>query len=69
MSDTPPTSSTTPARLAPAPSDPALTSEAIKHLRHDLRTPLNQMIGYCEMIIETVTESGPPEMLDDQQRL
>ena len=69
MSDTPPTSSTTPARLAPAPSDPALTSEAIKHLRHDLRTPLNQMIGYCEMIIETVTESGPPEMLDDLQRL
>jgi len=69
VSDTPPTSSTTPARLAPAPTDPALTSEAIKHLRHDLRTPLNQMIGYCEMIIETVTESGPPEMLDDLQRL
>ncbi len=32
------------------------SSEAIKHLRHDLRTPLNQMIGYSEMLIESVTE-------------
>ena len=72
MSDTPPTSSNPPARLAPvagASADPALTPEAIKHLRHDLRTPLNQMIGYAEMLIESVTESGPPEMLDDLQRL
>ncbi len=50
------------------PTPPA-NSEVIKHLRHDLRTPLNQMIGYSEMLIETVTENGPPEMLDDLQRL
>jgi len=43
--------------------------EAIKHLRHDLRTPLNQMIGYSEMLIESIGENGPPEMLDDLQRL
>ncbi len=46
-----------------------MTPEAIKHLRHDLRTPLNQMIGYSEMLIETVTENGPAEMLEDLQRL
>jgi len=54
------------------PAEPAGTpgsTEAIKHLRHDLRTPLNQMIGYSEMLIENVTESGPAELLDDLQRL
>ncbi len=68
----------TPAPGSPAPSDRpasaapverASPSEAIKTLRHDLRTPLNQMIGYSEMLIETVTESGPPELLDDLHHL
>ncbi|MDB6170474.1 MAG: two-component hybrid sensor and regulator [Verrucomicrobia bacterium] len=48
---------------------PASDNEAIKHLRHDLRTPLNQMIGYSEMLVENVAENGPPELLDDLQRL
>ncbi|MDB6126994.1 MAG: adenylate/guanylate cyclase [Verrucomicrobia bacterium] len=47
----------------------AASMEAIKHLRHDLRTPLNQMIGYTEMLIENVNENGPPELLDDLQLL
>jgi adenylate cyclase len=67
----PPTVSSTPSgREAPAArTDSSSSSESIKHLRHDLRTPLNQMIGYSEMLIEGVTENGPPEMLDDLQRL
>ena len=70
MSESPPVSSTSPSRDTPATSsDPSASSESIKHLRHDLRTPLNQMIGYSEMLIEGVTENGPPEMLDDLQRL
>ncbi len=27
-------------------------------LRHDLRTPLNQIVGYSELLIETVDEHG-----------
>ena len=70
MSESPPASSTTPGRENPAGRvDPSATSEAIRHLRHDLRTPLNQMIGYSEILIESITESGPAEMLDDLQRL
>ena len=51
------------------PTDGSATGDAIKNLRHDLRTPLNQMIGYCEMLIETATESNLPELLDDLKRL
>ena len=51
------------------PADLAASNESLKHLRHDLRTPLNQMIGYGEMLIESVTENGPPELMDDLQRL
>ena len=70
MSDPLPVSSNPPGRENPAVrTDPSASSESIKHLRHDLRTPLNQMIGYSEMLIETVTENGPAEMLDDLQRL
>ncbi len=70
MSDSLPVSSNPLGREIPAArTDPSATSESIKHLRHDLRTPLNQMIGYSEMLIETVTENGPAEMLDDLQRL
>lgn len=70
MSESLPTSSSSPAQEPPADrSNQSVTSEEIKHLRHDLRTPLNQMIGYSEMLIESVTESGPPELLDDLQRL
>ena len=47
----------------------AVSGETIKRLRHDLRTPLNQMIGYSEMLIESISESGPPELLDDLRRL
>ncbi len=43
--------------------------ETLKRLRHDLRTPLNQIIGYSEMLIEAVAESGPSVLLDDLQRL
>jgi class 3 adenylate cyclase len=50
-------------------SGSATAGDAIKLLRHDLRTPLNQMIGYSEMLVEGVMESGPPELLEDLQRL
>ena len=71
MSEQPSTSSTPPlGKDQPAEgSDAAALAEAIRHLRHDLRTPLNQMIGYSEMLIESITDSGLPTLKDDLQRL
>ena len=35
----------------PAAAD-ALSSQALSELRHELRTPINQIVGYCEMLLE-----------------
>jgi CheY-like chemotaxis protein len=35
---------------------------AISHLRHDLRTPVNAIIGYGEMLVEDVGATAPPEV-------
>jgi adenylate cyclase len=43
--------------------------EALKRLRHDLRTPLNQIIGYTEMLVETAGETAPTTLMEDLQRL
>ncbi len=39
--------------------------EFLARLRHDLRTPLNQIIGYSEMLQEDAAEKGQKEMLPD----
>jgi len=31
---------------------PPLTGDALKRLRHDLRTPINHILGYTEMLLE-----------------
>jgi class 3 adenylate cyclase len=38
-------------------------------LRHDLRTPLHQIIGYAELLEEEARESGDDEYLEDLQRI
>jgi class 3 adenylate cyclase len=43
--------------------------EALKRLRHDLRTPLNQIIGYTEMLIESSAEGRSTTLTEDLQRL
>ncbi len=35
----------------PAAAD-ALSPQALSELRHELRTPINQIVGYCEMLLE-----------------
>lgn len=35
-----------------------LTAEEVAHLRHELRTPVNQIVGYCELMLEDAEESG-----------
>lgn len=38
-------------------------------LLHDLRTPLNQIIGYSEMLVEQAEEAGNVAFLPDLQKL
>jgi signal transduction histidine kinase len=38
-------------------------------LRHDLRTPLNQIIGYSEMLAEEAENSGRKDLLPDLRRI
>jgi adenylate cyclase len=51
------------------PLPPGVDEEALKRLRHDLRTPLNQIIGYTEMLIETAAEGGSTTLAEDLQHL
>ncbi len=37
----------------------ALTAAEVSALRHDLRTPVNHIVGYCELLLE---ESGPEDV-------
>ena len=43
-----------------------LTGAEISNLRHELRTPVNQIVGYCEMLLEDADE---PEYASRQQPL
>ncbi|MBI2833400.1 MAG: response regulator [Acidobacteria bacterium] len=41
----------------------------LAHIRHELRTPINGIIGYAEMLLEDVGRTGSPELLSDLQRI
>jgi len=43
--------------------------EALSKFRHALRTPLNQIIGYCEMLMESAEEAGIQDILRDLKRI
>ena len=49
----------------------AQTGEVIdpRKLRHDLRTPMNAIKGYGEMLIEDAANAGRETFLDDLSRL
>ena len=55
---------TEPQRLTIQASRHALPSDLI----HDLRTPLNQIIGYSEMLIEQAQEQGQEDFVADLQK-
>ncbi|MFI5335813.1 MAG: adenylate/guanylate cyclase domain-containing protein [Opitutales bacterium] len=44
-------------------------TEAIARMRHSLRTPLNQIIGYSEMLMESANETGATPLLRDLKRI
>ena len=37
---------------------PPLTGDALKHLRHDLRTPINHILGYTEILLEDYEDAA-----------
>ena len=39
------------------------------NLKHDLRTPLNHIIGYCEMLLEESTSDARPQLIADLERI
>lgn len=39
----------------------SLAPEAVSELRHDLRTPVNHIVGYCEMLLEDAVEADQSE--------
>ena len=38
-------------------------TEALRTLRHDLRTPINPLLGYCELIVEEAGVAAPAPLL------
>ena len=57
---------------APPPSGSeswAVSNDALAELRHDLRTPLNQIIGYSEILLETAEEQAHSAYLPDLQKI
>jgi len=41
----------------------------LAHLRHELHTPLNHIIGYSEMLLEDLGEDGPHELAAELRRI
>ena len=50
----------------PAEAEDGLSASEISNLRHELRTPVNQIVGYCEMLLEDAAE---PQHVSRQQPL
>jgi signal transduction histidine kinase len=59
--------------LDPTRSDTAQAGHDIDaygaHLRHALRTPLNAVVGFTEMLLERVEEKGDGEFISDLRRI
>jgi class 3 adenylate cyclase len=45
------------------------TKDPLSKLRHDLRTPINQIIGYSELLQEEAEGSGQPAYVSDLQKI
>ncbi|HZO31518.1 MAG TPA: response regulator [Chloroflexota bacterium] len=57
-------------RLAPASaSEPIRWSDLLRGLRHELRTPINHIIGYSELLLEVADERGHAALLADLEKI
>jgi adenylate cyclase len=50
---------------AASASEPIGWSDLLRGLRHELRTPINHVIGYSELLLEVAEEQGHPDLLAD----
>ncbi len=50
-------------------SEPHIPPDAVAQLRHDLRTPINHIIGYSEMLLEDAEESGNDSGAGDLKKI
>jgi len=41
-----------------SPTADTLSAQALSELRHELRTPINQIVGYCEMLLEDADDAA-----------
>lgn len=48
---------------------PSTSHEALAHLRHDLRTPINHIIGYSELVQEELEEEGITSCASDLRKV
>ncbi|MDX1624392.1 MAG: adenylate/guanylate cyclase domain-containing protein, partial [Gemmatimonadota bacterium] len=55
-----------PDAFASGPPDPKALGSRV---RHDLRTPLNHVIGYAELLLEDATEAGEEAVARDLERI
>ena len=53
---------------APGPNDPQ-NPDPLSQIRHDLKTPINQIIGYSEMLAEDAEEKGDAGVLADLAKI
>ncbi len=42
---------------------------ALSHMRHELRTPINAILGYSEMLIEEAEDGGQAQFVSDLKRI
>ncbi|NDG72500.1 MAG: response regulator, partial [Proteobacteria bacterium] len=49
--------------------EPHNSQDAVAQLRHDLRTPVNHIIGYSEMLLEDAEESGNDSSAEDLKKI
>jgi sigma-B regulation protein RsbU (phosphoserine phosphatase) len=50
-------------------SDPVTDRTNLSHLRHDLRTPINQIVGYSELLIEETGDAGHTVYAPDLEKI
>jgi two-component system sensor histidine kinase/response regulator len=51
------------------PGETGDAPDAMAHLRHHLRTPLNHIIGYSDLLIEDAAEEGHESLLPDLNKI
>ena len=51
------------------PSPPDELAPELRSFRHDLRTPLNHILGYAELVLEEATEEGLDSMVADLEKV